>query len=174
MIRLGDTYAALAMDPDRLPPSIFVPTEKYAKPHCKNCGRKMHLAYSFPRTRTLPPIQAFRCDPCDETLIWKSARPSVESAVKPSALAQPREDERWITRYVAVSFRQVGVDFAPGPAIECPDADLAIQRADLLVREDDIAGAIAFSRRSDPASGEVGGAVILEIFGEIPDDFDIA
>jgi hypothetical protein len=174
MIRLGDTYAALAMDPGRLPPNIFVPTEKYAQPHCKKCGRRMQLAYSFPRTRTLPSMQAFRCDPCGETLIWKSARPPLESAEKPSALALPREGDRWITRYVAVSFRQVGADFAPGPAIECPDDGLAIQRAELMMREELIAGAVALSRRSDPTSREVEDAVILEVFGAIPEDFDIA
>jgi predicted RNA-binding Zn-ribbon protein involved in translation (DUF1610 family) len=174
MIRLGDTYAALAMDPDRLPPSIFVPTEKYAKPDCKKCGSRMQLIYSFPRTRTLPSMQAFRCDPCGETLIWKSARPSLKSAEKPSASAVPKEGDRWITRHVAVSFRQVGADFAPGLAIECPDDSLAIQRAELMLREEHIAGAIAFSRRNDPISGEAEDAVILEIFGEIPEDFDIA
>ena len=174
MIRLGDTYAALAIDPDRLPPNIFVPAEKYAKPHCKKCGSRMQLIYSFPRTRTLPSMQAFRCDPCGETLIWKSARPPLEPAEKPSASAVPREDERWITRYVAVSFLQVGVNFAPGPAIECPDDSLAVQRAELMMREERIIGAVAFSRRCDPTSGEAEDAVILQIFGAIPEDFDIA
>src|ERR1700730_16385248 len=102
MIRLGDTYAALAMDPGRLPPNIFVPTEKHAKPHCKKCGRRMQLTYAFPRTRTLPSMKAFRSNPCVETLIWKSARPPLESAEKAPALALPREGDRWITRYIAV------------------------------------------------------------------------
>jgi hypothetical protein len=43
-----------------------------------------------------------------------------------------------------------------------------------MTREEHIAGAVAFSRRGDPVSGEVEPAVILESFGDIPEDFDIA
>jgi hypothetical protein len=43
-----------------------------------------------------------------------------------------------------------------------------------MTREEDLAGAVAFSRTGDPVSNEVGAAVILKSFGEIPDDFDIA
>jgi hypothetical protein len=43
-----------------------------------------------------------------------------------------------------------------------------------MIREEDIAGAVAFSRRSDSISGEVEDAVILEVFGAIPEHFDIA
>jgi hypothetical protein len=77
-------------------------------------------------------------------------------------------------RYVAVSFRRVGNEFVPGPVIECPDASFAIQRAALMMREEDIVGAVAFSRRGGPASGEVEAAVILQVFGATPEGFDIA
>jgi hypothetical protein len=86
----------------------------------------------------------------------------------------PAADSQWITRYIAVSFRRGGKDFAPGPAVECPDAELAIRRAELMTRERDIAGAAAFSRRGNPSSGEFDAALILEIFGDIPEGFNIA
>ncbi len=170
MIRLGDTYCALALNPSPLSTNAFVLTKKHGDPHCKKCGRKMQLTHSLPRTRVLPAMQAFRCDHCGETQIWKGASPSVRSPQRQRNHALAGAG----TRYVAVSFRRAGKDFAPGPAIECPDAALAVQRADLMVREDDIAGAVAFSRRSDSTSGEVDDAVVLEVFGAIPEDLDIA
>jgi hypothetical protein len=108
-------------------------------------------------------------------LIWNGARVSdkLEHALPTSP--SPREgNASGATRYIAVSFRRVGNGFAPGPAVECPDATLAVQRAELMTREEDLAGAVAFSRTGDPVSKEVGAAVILKSFGEIPDDFDIA
>jgi hypothetical protein len=42
-----------------------------------------------------------------------------------------------------------------------------------MARQEDIAGAVAFSRRSDPDSGEVVATVILKSFGAIPEGFDI-
>ena len=70
--------------------------------------------------------------------------------------------------------RARGKDFAPGPVVECPDAPLAIQRAELMTHEEDIAGAVAFSRRGNPSSVEFDAAVILAIFGDIPEGFNIA
>jgi predicted RNA-binding Zn-ribbon protein involved in translation (DUF1610 family) len=72
MIRIGDTYSALAEDRDKLRPSIFVPAAKYIHPNCEKCGTKMRLTHSLPRTDIMPAMQAFRCDSCGETLIWKS------------------------------------------------------------------------------------------------------
>ena len=61
----------------------------------------------------------------------------------------------------------------PGPAVECPDAALAIQRAELMTRDKHIAGSVALSRRGNPDTEEYEPAVILKTFGEIPPDFDI-
>jgi hypothetical protein len=72
MIRIGDTYSALAEDRDKLRPSIFVPAAKYIHPNCEKCGTKMRLTHSLPRTDIMPAMQALRCDSCGETLIWKS------------------------------------------------------------------------------------------------------
>jgi hypothetical protein len=110
---------------------------------------------------------------CGERLAWKRASLSSRLAQALPTSPSSRED-RQITQYIAVSFRRAWNDFIPGPAIECPDATLAIQRAELMTREEHIAGAVAFSRRGDPVSGEVETAVILESFGNIPEDFDIA
>jgi hypothetical protein len=163
MIQLGDTYAALAVDSDRLLP---IPTAKHAEAYCKKCGKIMQLARSPPRSLKTPAMQAFRCETCGETLIRKGETPSA-----PTALA---EESGWITRYVAISFRRSDEHFAPGPIVECPDASLAIQRAELMTRDADIVGSVAFSRRSNPVTGEFEAAQTLEIFGDIPEDFDIA
>jgi hypothetical protein len=114
MIRLGDSYAALAINPDHLLPGSF-------------------------------------------------GSDSVSPA-PPSSL----------DRFVAVSFRHDGQGFSPGPAITCPDAELAIQRAELMLKEDKVVGAVAFFRPVDPDTGAWGTAVILGRFGQIPRGFDIA
>jgi RNase P subunit RPR2 len=173
MARLGDTYAALATDPDRLLPNVFASRKKYVDPVCKKCGQKMQLTHSLPRTQIMPAMQAFRCDACKETLIWKGEVSSVRLAKQSLGAAFPLRD-RWITRYFVVSFRRVGGDLVPGPAVECPDASLAIQRAELMTRDKEIAGSVAFSRRGNPDTEEYDTAVILKTFGDIPPDFDMA
>jgi hypothetical protein len=71
MVRLGDTYSALAEDADAVePPAIYVERQ------CEKCGKKVRLTHSLPRTEIMPAVQAFRRDSCDETLIWKSDIPS--------------------------------------------------------------------------------------------------
>ena len=40
-----------------------------------------------------------------------------------------------------------------------------------MSRHDGNAGAVAFSRRTDPNLGDFENAVILKAFGEVPDDF---
>jgi predicted RNA-binding Zn-ribbon protein involved in translation (DUF1610 family) len=172
MVRLGDTYSALAVDRNRRARNVFVPTKRLDQPHCKVCGRKMRLACALPRTRTLPSMQAFRCDRCGETLIWRSASPSLSTRMQSPSTAHP-EDSRWITRHVAISFRRIENGFSPGEAIECPDARLAVRRAQLMMREKDTVGSVAFSRRSNEQTGEVETAEILTV-GKIPDGFDIA
>src|ERR1700691_230292 len=71
MIRLGDAYAALAIGQDRLLPNLFAPATREAEPLCRKCGRKMQLTYSLPRSELVPAMQAFCCDSCGETFIWK-------------------------------------------------------------------------------------------------------
>ena len=174
MVQLGDTYSALAVDRNRRAPNVFVSTKRLDQPHCKVCGRKMRLACALPRTRTLPSMQAFRCDRCGETLIWKSASPSYLSTRRQSTSTATPKSSAWTSRYVAVSFRRVEKNFSPGEAIECPDARLAVRRAQLMMREKDTLGSVAFSRRSNDQTGEVETAEILTVLGKIPDGFDIA
>jgi hypothetical protein len=160
MLRLGDTYASLAIDPARLLPNDFSSPRTYVDPVCKKCGEKMRWTHSVPQTEIIPGTQAFHCDACKETLIWNSEAPSTPKS-------------RWITRYVALSFRRIGSDFVPGPAVECPDAALAIQRAGLMARDKEISGVVVFARSGNPETGEYGTAVILKTLGEIPPGFDI-
>jgi hypothetical protein len=169
MTRLGDTYAALAVDADQ-PLNAFVPATKYAAPRCKQCGKDMRVSLTLPRTEILPAIQAFCCDACGETLIWKGrARPRGGARTGKAASTENR-----VTQYVAASFRREGSDLKPGPVIECPDAETAVLRAELMASEATIAGAVAFSRTIDRVAGIYAAAVVLKTFGTLPEDFDIA
>jgi hypothetical protein len=71
MMRLGDTYAGLAEDSDKPGTALFVATKRDDRPKCVKCGEEMRLTYSVARTETLGAMQAFRCDGCNETMIWK-------------------------------------------------------------------------------------------------------
>jgi hypothetical protein len=77
-----------------------------------------------------------------------------------------------MTYYVAMPFsRTDDGDLAPGEAIECPSHSAATRRAELLARDPQNAGAVAFSRTGDPMIGEFSDAVVLKSYGEVPDDF---
>ena len=79
-----------------------------------------------------------------------------------------------MTYYVALSFIPVEGGLAPGDAIECPNGAAAIRRAQALAAKASHAGAVAFSRSGNPDLGEFEDAVILETFGELPEDFRTA
>jgi hypothetical protein len=68
---LGDIYAGLAEESDKPRTGIFVATERKDRPQCVKCRKEMRFTYSLPRTETLPAMQAFCCDRCNETMIWK-------------------------------------------------------------------------------------------------------
>lgn len=72
--------------------------------------------------------------------------------------------------YVALPFTLVDDGLAPGDAVECPHGAAAIRRAEAMSRDERYAGAVAFSRSGDPNIGEFDDAVILQCFGEVPED----
>jgi hypothetical protein len=71
MKRLGDSYAGLAEPSPKSQTRLFVPMKRHERPRCVGCGKDMKLVYSLPRTDTLQSMQAFGCDRCNETMIWK-------------------------------------------------------------------------------------------------------
>jgi hypothetical protein len=73
--------------------------------------------------------------------------------------------------YVALPFTHIEDGLAPGDAVECPNGNAAIRRAQALASDKANAGAVAFSRSGDPNLGDFEDAVILKIFGQVPDDF---
>ena len=75
-----------------------------------------------------------------------------------------------VTYYVALPFVPCDDGIAPGEAVECPSANAAVVRAEALSRKPGHAGAIAFSRTGDPASGDFGEAKVIRKFGDVPDD----
>jgi hypothetical protein len=73
--------------------------------------------------------------------------------------------------YVALPFISLEGGLAPGEAVECPNGAAAIRRAQAMASNEANAGAVAFSRSSDPNLGEFDDAVILKAFGRVPEDF---
>jgi hypothetical protein len=162
MLRLGDAYAALAVTPNLSRHEVFA-AQKLADPVCDKCGKRMRLVRLALEPDEAPSAQGFRCSTCGQTRQLEI--PSLRDRPASSSVEQ---------HHVAVSFRRYKRAFAPGPAVECPDAEMAIQRAELMLRQRDIVGAVAFSRGIDPVTGEFRQAVILRTFGEVPKGFDIA
>jgi hypothetical protein len=75
--------------------------------------------------------------------------------------------------YTALPFvRLENGGLAPGEAVECPHSTAVIRRADTMVRNEANAGAVALARVESPRLGEFEEAVILKVFGDVPDDFD--
>src|ERR1700738_1355841 len=75
-----------------------------------------------------------------------------------------------VTYYVALPFVPSDDGVAPGEAIECFNPNAAVMRAEALSRKPGHAGAVAFSRTGDPATGDFGDARVIKKFGDVPDD----
>ena len=71
-----------------------------------------------------------------------------------------------VTYCVVVPFvRTEEGDLAPLEAMEAPNADLAKRRAHAVAEKH--AGAVAFSRTGDPATGEFGEPNVIAVFGAV-------
>ena len=57
-----------------------------------------------------------------------------------------------------------------GEPIECPNAAVAIGRAEGLCKILGHTGAVAVSRTGDPATGDFREATVLRKFGDVPED----
>jgi len=79
--------------------------------------------------------------------------------------------EARVVYYVALPFILVEGGLAPGEAVECPHGAAAIRRAYAMAFDKRNAGAVAFSRSGDLDLGEYEDAVVLQTFGQVPDDF---
>lgn len=75
-----------------------------------------------------------------------------------------------VTYYVALPFVFSDDGLAAGEAAECLSANAAVMRAEGLSRKPGCAGALAFSRTGDPATGDFGDAKLIRKFGDVPDD----
>lgn len=75
-----------------------------------------------------------------------------------------------VTHYVALPFVVADDGLAAGEAVECLSANAAVMRAEALSRKPGCAGAVAFSRTGDPATGEFGDAELIRKFGDVPED----
>jgi hypothetical protein len=73
--------------------------------------------------------------------------------------------------YVALPFQQVEGGLAPGLPTQCAHAAAAIRCAEAMSRKPGNSGAVAFSRQGNPDVGEFDDAVVLRVFGEVPEDF---
>ena len=59
---------------------------------------------------------------------------------------------------------------ASGEAVECFTPNAAVMRAEAFSRREGYAGAVAFSRTDDPATGDFSSAKVIRKFGDVPDD----
>jgi hypothetical protein len=102
-------------------------------------------------------------------LIWTSI---IKSAVKlPSGSSRSGQT---ITHYVALSFKRAdGKNLSPGTTVECSSERGAVLRAELLSLDRADVGSVAFSRSENLKLRNFEPAVVLEAFGEVPDNFDI-
>jgi hypothetical protein len=71
-----------------------------------------------------------------------------------------------VTYYVALPFEDCEGELIAGEAQECQTATAAVRRAQSMSKVS--AGAVAFSRRGDPSSGEFEAAEVLSKFGNVP------
>ncbi len=75
-----------------------------------------------------------------------------------------------VTYFVALPFtRNEDGEMVPGEAQERQSAGAAVREARRMTLA--APGAVAFSRTGDPAVGDFEDAVVIERFGEVPDDF---
>ena len=77
-----------------------------------------------------------------------------------------------VTYYVALPFIRTEDGSAPGQAQECPGESGAIRKAELMSRNPANTGAIAFKRTGDPSMGNFSEAIVLKVFGEVPNNLD--
>ena len=77
-----------------------------------------------------------------------------------------------VTYYVALPFVRTEGGIAPGPAQECPNEPSAVRRAEVMSRDPENVGALAFKRSGDPNVGDFGDATVLRTFGEVPENLD--
>jgi hypothetical protein len=75
-----------------------------------------------------------------------------------------------VTYFVALPFDVADGSVVVGEPIECPSPATAIDRAQGLWKILGHAGAVAFSRFGDPATGNFSDATVLRKFGDVPDD----
>ena len=72
-----------------------------------------------------------------------------------------------VTYFVALPFvRGEDGDLVAGEAQDKQTASAAVRAAEAMART--AAGAVAFSRTGDPATGEFADAVVIRQFGEVP------
>jgi hypothetical protein len=77
-----------------------------------------------------------------------------------------------VTYYVALPFVSSEEGPVPGQAQECPNEHAAVRCAEGMSRKPENAGALAFKRTGDPDLGNFGGATVIKVFGEVPDNLD--
>ena len=96
-----------------------------------------------------------------------SGPPSTESYRARSPMDRSHSISRPVNRRSNFASRMT---VAAGEAVECLSANAAVMRAEALSRKPGCAGAVAFSRSGDPATGEFGDATVIRKFGDVPND----
>jgi hypothetical protein len=77
-----------------------------------------------------------------------------------------------VTYYVALPFIRAEDGIAPGQAQELPNEGAEIRRAGAMSRDPANAGALAFKRSGDPNLGSFEDAIVLQAYGDVPENLD--
>jgi hypothetical protein len=77
-----------------------------------------------------------------------------------------------LAKVITWSYYLVAADdgIAAGEPTECFNPVAVVMPAEALLRKEGYVGAVAFSRRGDPATGNFSDAKVIRKFGDVPDD----
>jgi hypothetical protein len=75
-----------------------------------------------------------------------------------------------VTYYMALPFVAADDGITAAEPTECFNPNAAVMRAEALSRKEGHIGAVAFSRTSDPATGDFSDAKVIGKFGDVPND----
>lgn len=83
-------------------------------------------------------------------------------------MSKPEKSSK-VTLYVVQPFEADGKGrVGPGQAYQAPDGGMAVRKAQRLTEK--VVGAVAFSRSGDLKTGDFEDAVILGIYGNVPEE----
>ena len=154
----GKTHLGAAFHAQRLLVEIILGFVLWHTPKPASLGGGPRVPHRFPSANNQNLLFTGRTPFCF------TSHEIIQRPVRPLVIAMD------VTYYVALPFVVADDGVAAGEAVECLSANAAVVRAEALSRKPGCAGAIAFCRTGDPATGEFSDAKLIRKFGDVPDD----